>query len=348
MPVTEPTGTATPLPTMGEPEPGPVTPEPGVTPEPETPAAECTDIAPDDRETCATWASFGECPNAWLADFCDASCGRCVSEGGTGGMPSTEPEPVTPQPEPETPMEDDTSYPPIQNGQNGHATRYWDCCKPHCGWEGNTEPYGVSTLASCDQGDNSMGSNYEAANSCTGGNAYMCHSMSPWAVNSNVAYGYAAVQGTGDICGKCYQIQFTGNGQYGADLGAAALSGKTMIVQATNIGSVNPGQFDILIPGGGVGDFDGCTQQWGTTDIGNRHGGLLAACKDQHGFEADLATYKQCVLDRCQGLFGSEFPELMEGCTWFVEWFQVADNPQLVYQEVPCPEAIMSHSGVRR
>lgn len=20
---------------------------------------------------------------------------------------------------------------------NGYATRYWDCCKPHCGWSGN-------------------------------------------------------------------------------------------------------------------------------------------------------------------------------------------------------------------
>jgi hypothetical protein len=37
-----------------------------------------------------------------------------------------------------------------------------------------------------------------------------------------------------------------------------------MIVQATNVGSdVGEGQFDLAIPGGGVGLFNACTAQWG-------------------------------------------------------------------------------------
>lgn len=37
-----------------------------------------------------------------------------------------------------------------------------------------------------------------------------------------------------------------------------------MIVQATNVGAdVGEGQFDLAIPGGGVGLFNACTKQWG-------------------------------------------------------------------------------------
>jgi hypothetical protein len=45
---------------------------------------------------------------------------------------------------------------------------------------------------------------------------------------------------------------------------STSISGKKMIVQATNVGAdVGEGQFDLAIPGGGVGLFNACTKQWG-------------------------------------------------------------------------------------
>ena len=45
---------------------------------------------------------------------------------------------------------------------------------------------------------------------------------------------------------------------------STSIAGKKMIVQATNVGAdVGEGQFDLAIPGGGVGLFNACTDQWG-------------------------------------------------------------------------------------
>lgn len=116
------------------------------------------------------------------------------------------------------------------------------------------------------------------------GSAYVCHDNVPWAVSDTLAYGYAAVPAKGDICGKCYELTFDGNGFYGANHGAKAIKGKKMIVQASNIGhDVANSQFDVMIPGGGVGIFDACTYQWGATkgQMGKKYGGFLSACQEK-------------------------------------------------------------------
>ena len=51
----------------------------------------------------------------------------------------------------------------------------------------------------------------------------------------------------------------------------------TYIVKATNTGGdVGVGQFDLLMPGGGVGLFNGCQPQWGAPadGWGDRYGGV--------------------------------------------------------------------------
>ncbi len=55
----------------------------------------------------------------------------------------------------------------------------------------------------------------------------------------------------------CYHIQFTGQGFYtAADPGSQLIGGKHMIVKVSNTGSdVASKQFDLMIPGGGVGKF---------------------------------------------------------------------------------------------
>jgi hypothetical protein len=91
-----------------------------------------------------------------------------------------------------------------------------------------------------------------------------------------------------------------------------------MIVQATNIGGdVGAGQFDLAIPGGGVGIYNACSAQWG--------GGIST--------------------DTC-----SELPtELQSGCKFrFGDWFEGADNPSVDYKKVTCPKALTDITGCVR
>lgn len=180
----------------------------------------------------------------------------------------------------------------------------------------------------------------------------MCWGMAPFAVNDKLAYGYAATA-SGDVCGRCYQLEFTGQSHNSpGDPGSSALAGKVMIVQATNIGyDVGGGQFDILVPGGGVGAFNACSAQWGVSnsELGAQYGGFLAACKQELGYNASLAQYKSCLTNRCNSVFGSRgLTELQQACTWYANWFEAADNPALKYKEVACPAELTSRSGMNR
>ena len=243
------------------------------------------------------------------------------------------------------------------NACSGYSTRYWDCCKAHCGWTGNVNS-GIQPVTSCSQDDTPQTGQYDLKSSCEApgaGSSHTCFSMRPWQVNSSLSYGFAAVPANGDICGRCYQLEFDGTGHYQAnEPGSAKLKGKTMIVQATNIGyDVSGGQFDVLIPGGGVGAFNACTQQWKVADnkqLGAQYGGFLTACR-QDSSNNTHSKIKACVKSRCQVVFNnSQFSDadLLAGCNWFVDWFEAADNPNLKYTEVECPQAIIDRSGVDR
>jgi hypothetical protein len=295
--------------------------------------------------------SFGFCANvSGAAQIPPTIAALSVSSGATTNPPNTNP-PSTDPPASDPPSTDPpSSYPPIQTGCSGYATRFWDCCKPHCGWQANVPP-GVSPLNSCTV-SNSPLSDVNAQSSCSGGGAYMCQGLAPYAVTSNLAYGYAATS-NGDICGRCYQLDFDGSSHNaGGDPGSRALAGKTMIVQAMNVGyDVGGGQFDLLVPGGGVGAFNACSAQWGvsSSELGAQYGGFLSKCKQQHGYSASLDTYKSCVAQQCTSVFGSRgLKDLEAGCRWFVDWFQAADNPSLKYKEVACPAALTSESGMNR
>jgi len=180
----------------------------------------------------------------------------------------------------------------------------------------------------------------------------MCQGLAPWAVSDSLAYGYAATS-SGDVCGRCFEIEFTGSSYNGGDdPGSAALLGKRMIVQATNIGyDVGGGQFDILVPGGGVGAFNACSAQWGVSndELGAQYGGFLAACKSELGWNASRDQYKSCLTQRCDNVFGSRgLTDLHQGCLWYADWMEAADNPSLKYREVACPTEIILRSGVDR
>jgi len=202
---------------------------------------------------------------------------------------------------------------------SGVTTRYWDCCKPSCSWSGKapvTSPVktcskdGVSILAA------------SATSGCDGGSAYVCNDNVPFQVNSTVAYGFAAASLSGYTentqCCACFALSFT----------SAPLVGKTMVVQVTNTGGdVGGNQFDLQIPGGGVGIFNGCSSQWGAPSDGwgSRYGGV--------------SSDSDC----------SQLPaQLQAGCHFRFGWFANANNPSMTFVPVTCPPEITARSGCTR
>lgn len=308
------------------------------------PVETCTDTPPDDRESCETWAQWGECGAEWLSGFCELSCGVCEpgapSSGGgdNGGENSPDGDNSSGSDNAGGALGNDNPYPPINGGMQGNSTRYWDCCKQSCGWSANAS----NPVSSCDFNGNNIGVSDQSRNVCDGGggSATTCHGMAPWAHSTELSFGYAAANGAG--CGTCWQLQFTGSsGSAPGDAGSAAIAGKTMVVMATNIGDLNGAlHFDLLIPGGGVGQFNGCTASLGISEgeLGATRGGFLSAPECAGG---DHNARKECVRNKCTSVFGSRgLTDLEAGCLWFVDWFQVADNPDFLVQQVDCPSEL--------
>jgi hypothetical protein len=106
------------------------------------------------------------------------------------------------------------------------------------------------------------------------------------------------------------------------------VQGKKMVVQVTNTGSdLTENHFDIQIPGGGVGIFNGCSGQFGAPNDGwgARYGGI--------------SSRSQC----------SQLPKVLQpGCQWRFDWFKNADNPSMDMRRVKCPKEIVDKTGCRR
>jgi hypothetical protein len=106
------------------------------------------------------------------------------------------------------------------------------------------------------------------------------------------------------------------------------VSGKKMVVQATNTGGdLGENHFDLAIPGGGVGIFNGCTAQFGApaSGWGQQYGGI--------------SSRSEC----------DNFPEkLKPGCKWRFDWFKNADNPEVSFKPVSCPKALTDKTGCVR
>ena len=221
-------------------------------------------------------------------------------------------------------------------GQQGFATRYWDCCMPHCAW-----PEHGGAAKTCDaKGKTPIGNN--SGSICSGGQGTTCTSQIPIIVSDKLAYAFAATPGNDATCGKCFALTFTGTGKYETKANHQALKGKTLVVMASNIGyDVQGGQFDIMIPGGGVGAFNGCAAMgWG--DQGAQYGGLLSKCEDEVGYDGDLLTKrKECLKEKCNKSFAND-TQAKEGCLFLATWMEAAGNPNHTYKEVECPQALKS------
>lgn len=104
-----------------------------------------------------------------------------------------------------------------------------------------------------------------------------------------------------------------------------------MIVQATNIGyDVGEVQFDLAIPGGGVGVFPkGCAKQYNAP--ANGWGSL--------GAYGGTATRSEC----------DALPDkLRDGCYFRFDWMQGSNNPTVEYERVSCPAELVAKSQCKR
>ena len=218
---------------------------------------------------------------------------------------------------------------------SGWATRYWDCCKPHCAWP---DKGGLKAHA-CDAQGNKINDD-GASSMCDGGNAGTCVSQIPQVYNDTIAFAFAAVPGSaGGKCGKCFDLAFTGKGKYASDNNLAKLKGKHLIVIASNIGyDVAEGQFDVMIPGGGTGIFNGCASKMGWGSQGAQYGGLLSECETESGYTA--SKYKSCLTSKCEKSFAND-PKAKEGCLFLANWMNAAGNPLHNYKEVECPKELL-------
>ena len=221
---------------------------------------------------------------------------------------------------------------------SGWATRYWDCCKPHCSWDQHA---GGNHSRQCTNKGRTNDTNWGNGSVCDGGGSAMtCISQIPFTIDgcSDMAFAFAAVPASdGGSCGKCYQLTFDGKGKYKTDANTKALNGKKLIVMTTNVGTdVSQGQFDVMIPGGGVGIFNGCSSMgWGSQ--GAQYGGLLADCEGQ---SKDLPSkVVTCLKDKCNSVFSND-SEAKKGCLFLAEWMHAAGNPTHKYTDVECPDVL--------
>lgn len=204
--------------------------------------------------------------------------------------------------------------PPDFSGQTGKTTRYWDCCLASCSWQENTKN-AKGVVRSCNKDGitpfTDLSNLWRVQSACNGGSVYMCNDQQPWAVNDNVAYGFVASH---EKCCTCQRLKFT----------SGPVKGKQMIVQTTNTGGdLSQNHFDIQMPGGGFGIFDGCTSQFGGGhQWGERYGGIKSAAE-------------------CANLPAV----LKEGCEWRFNWFKNADNPGVVFERVQCPKELTDITG---
>jgi len=229
--------------------------------------------------------------------------------------------------------------------KSGWASRYWDGCKQSCSWGGKAQNPPLASSDRCracqKDGVTEIAATDNNKSSCQeGGNSYTCFDFTPHKVDDNLAYAFAAAPT--DQCGKCFELQFDGGFKHGAPKdNHKALKGKTLIVMTSNKGGdVTQGQFDILIPGGGVGAFNAFSDQIGVSKekLGKQYGGLLSDCEVETNYVG--SKYQECLRDKCNDVFSGN-ATLREGCLFYADWFKAAGNPTMQYKEVECPQYLI-------
>ncbi|CAH1285997.1 unnamed protein product [Diabrotica balteata] len=212
---------------------------------------------------------------------------------------------------------------PLPDGLSGEGitTTYWDCCAPSCSWYPYVKTKNGIPDQTCqiDGVTNSTTEDNGHSGCRERGVAYTCNNQQPYVVNETLAFGWSAASFQVGIdtsnCCHCMLLSFKDR-----------LAGKQMLVQIVNTGSdLTENQFDLQIPGGGVGIFNrGCMTQWGTGEDGwgRRYGGV--------------STIEECTL----------LPEVLQpGCRFRFQFLEGVDKPKVSFQEVKCPVELIAVSA---
>ena len=175
---------------------------------------------------------------------------------------------------------------------NGYQsiTHYWDCCMPSCGWDQGqgADRIPIKTMCNID-GSKAGKSGIDTQSACDqGGQAgvIMCPDQQPFFDKASQQWmGFVASQDTGQLgdCCDCYSLTFN--------------TSQKMTVQITNHGQV-AGVFDLLVPGGGFGQFNGCSKIFPHAN---------GVPQDDYGGLFSPST--------CETAFGG-FPDDVAACRW--------------------------------
>jgi len=217
--------------------------------------------------------------------------------------------------------------------QSGWLGRYWDGCKQTCSWSGSAGGI-ANACKECNIDNQLMTTSDQNRSSCEGGNSYACWDMIPFAVDDNLAFGFVAASNRSNQCGSCYELTFTGQGEYSTDDNHRAIQGKKMIVMVTNAGGDSNGnQFNLMVPGGGLGKMESFTRQ---TGISAQALGSLGQC-----WTGNAEAQRTCLRERCNLVFSAPAHDtLKRGCVFYADWLMAADAPRYISTPVVCPRLL--------
>ena len=163
--------------------------------------------------------------------------------------------------------------------------------------------------------------------------AYTCLDRFPWTDADGTRYAYAATNSL-DTCCQCFELTFldtsvdkgTGRPCTGCSQYQGELEGEKLIIQVINTGGdVGVSQFDLMLPGGGLGIFNGLV-------------GLESGRNGPPLFpESDVSVWGQRYggvdsKEACQALPDA----VVAGCEWRFDALLGADNPGVSYKRVSC------------
>ena len=248
--------------------------------------------------------------------------------------------PSTPAPSPAAPTPSVPPFTPPESSEGlAKTTRFFDGCKPTCAWPTNVKkPLHMGPVSTCTNeflpnGTQPHNTDPNVKSVCAGGGtgpgaAYTCLDRAPFTENGQM-FAFAA---SNSPCCECFELTFLdtavdGNGQKcrGCSSYNGELAGETLIVQVVNSGADLGGKhFDLMIPGGGMGIFNGLAGTGAQNGPPLFPNSTYEAWGQRYG---GVSTKSEC--------YGLPVPA-QAGCLWRFEDFKGADNPGVSFRRVSC------------